>query len=265
LIVTGFGSVEADTIQRLKSLGILCVNISTDDPWNPVHRAKWRFQALSEYDIVFTPRRSNIQDIVALGCPRVEYLPFGYDEAFFFPPQQAPTDDGPDVLFVGGADQDRTAFLAAFSHPDARLSLAGAYWERHPAVPGVRLGALKPDALRVLTAAAKVNLCLVRRANRDGHVMRSFEIAACGGCMLVEDTAEHRDIFGADGDCVAYFTSPEEAQARARALLSDGRERERMSHAVVKTIQAGRHTYRDRLESILSIAGRVTTESIRHA
>jgi hypothetical protein len=69
--------------------------------------------------------------------------------------------------------------------------LAGAYWDRYPAFRAYALG-----IKRALTAAAKVNLCLVRRANRDGHVMRSFEIAAIGGCMLAQDTDEHRDIFG---------------------------------------------------------------------
>ena len=63
--------------------------------------------------------------------------------------------------------------------------------------------------------AAKVNLCLVRRAKRDGHVMRSFEIAAVGGCMLAQDTDEHREIFGPEGEAVRLF-SRRAAPARAR-------------------------------------------------
>ena len=59
--------------------------------------------------------------------------------------------------------------------------------------------------------------------------MRSFEIAALGGCMLAEDTAEHRQIFGPDGQAVVYFRTPEDAAARARALLADDAERARLS------------------------------------
>jgi spore maturation protein CgeB len=115
------------------------------------------------------------------------------------------------------------------------------------------LGHKSPGEVAALTAAAKVNLCLVRRANRDGHVMRSFEIAALGGCMLVEDTAEHRNIFGQDGEAVAYFQSAREAGERAKTLLTDPAERARLSASVFARVSAGRHTYRDRLLSMLEV------------
>jgi spore maturation protein CgeB len=119
------------------------------------------------------------------------------------------------------------------------------------------LGLKSPEAVRKLTAAAKVNLCLVRRANRDGHVMRSFEIAAVGGCMLAEDTEEHRAIFGADGEAVRYFRTPKEAAIRARLLIADSSERKRLACSVRTRIVGGAHTYRDRLAIMLQVvAGR---------
>ncbi len=107
-----------------------------------------------------------------------------------------------------------------------------------------------------MTASSRINLCLVRRANRDGHVMRSFEIAALGGVMLAEDTAEHRQIFGPDGQAVVYFRTPEDAVIRARALLADEAERARLSAAARQCIVAGGHTYRDRLNAMLAVASR---------
>jgi spore maturation protein CgeB len=123
------------------------------------------------------------------------------------------------------------------------------------------LGHRPPEALCTLTAAAKVNLCLVRRANRDGHVMRSFEIAALGGCMLAEDTSEHREIFGPDGEAVVYFRSAQEAAERARTLLAEPSERARLSAAVRARILGGPHSYRDRLASILETAARIRRAS----
>jgi spore maturation protein CgeB len=92
---------------------------------------------------------------------------------------------------------------------------------------------------------------LVRRANRDGHVMRSFEIAAIGGCMLVEDTDEHRAIFGSDGEAVRFFSTPQEAAARAKFLLADPSERTRLAAAVRARITGAPHTFRDRLITML--------------
>jgi spore maturation protein CgeB len=245
-------------LRRLRAMGIVCVNYSTDDPWNPTLFSHWHLRALPEFDVVFTTRRANVQDFRRLGCTQVRYLPFGYDERLFHPPERAREKPGHDVLFVGGADRDRVAFMTEFLPTGPRVALVGGYWERFPAMRPYALGHMSPEALCALTAAAKVNLCLVRKANRDGHVMRSFEIGALGGCMLAEDTAEHRELFGDDGEAVVYFRSPQEAADRARALLADSAERARLSAAARARISRGAHTYRDRLVAILEAATRIS-------
>jgi hypothetical protein len=251
LITTGTAPLPRSVLRTLRAMGIVCVNYSTDDPWNPVLRASWYLRALPEYDAIFTTRRANIGNFADTGCGQVNYLPFGYDEWLFC--REARKFDGPppDVLFVGGADGDRVAFMTEFLRTGPRVALVGGYWERFPAMRPYALGQQRPEALCALTTAAKVNLCLVRRANRDGHVMRSFEIAALGGCMLAEDTAEHREIFGPDADTVVYFRTAREAAERVRSLLADPAERARLSAAVRARISGRAHTYRDRLVSIL--------------
>jgi hypothetical protein len=254
LIATGRAALDAPALAAHRALGVVSVNYSTDDPWNPAHHARWHMRARPLYDLVFTPRRSNIEDFRRLGCGDVRWLPFGYDDALFAPPDEGPAGSGHDVLFVGGADRDRRAFMASFMRSGLRPALAGVYWNRYPETRALSLGVRPPDELRWLTAAAKVNLCLVRRANRDGHVMRSFEIAAVGGCMLAEDTAEHREIFGADGESVVSFDTPKPAALRARDLIADPTRRQRLAAAVRQRVAAGNHTYRDRLTTILAAA-----------
>ena len=257
LIATGMAPLTGSALRTLRAMGMVCVNYSTDDPWNPALRASWHLRLLPGYDAVFTTRRVNIRSFTEIGCRNVQYLPFGYDEWLFRPGAGAMHEPAPDVLFVGGADSDRVAFMTKFMRTGIRVALVGGYWGRFPAMRPYALGQRTPEALCALTAAAKVNLCLVRRANRDGHVMRSFEIAALGGCMLAEDTAEHREIFGEDGEAVVYFRTPKEAGERAKALLADPAERARLSAAVQARISHGAHTYRERLMSILETATRI--------
>jgi spore maturation protein CgeB len=234
---------------------VVCLHYSTDDPWNPGQRAEWFLRSLPLYDIVFTPRTSNRADFNALGCQQVRHLPFGYDDFIFGSvPSTAVESQATEVLFVGGADRDRGDFVEALLAEDIPISLVGGYWDRFPSVKLHALGHKTPDELSTLTRNAKVNLCLVRRANRDGHVMRSFEIAALGGCMVVEDTPEHREIFGADGDCVIYFDGPQQAAAKIRVLLNDPIERKRLGLAVRERITSGGHTYTHRLQSMLQAA-----------
>jgi spore maturation protein CgeB len=256
VITTGTAPLTAGALQVLRRLGIICINYSTDDPWNPTQAANWFLRTLPFYDWIFTTRRANISDFQKLGCSEVQYLPFGYDEELFGRPAGSTQGDGHDVLFVGGADEERVEFIAEFIRVGAPVALVGDYWKRARQVRRFALGHKTPDEVRILTVSAKVNLCLVRRANRDGHVMRSFEIAAVGGCMLAEDTAEHREIFGDDGEAVVYFRNPREAAERARALLTNPAERARLSAAVHERIVShGAHTYRDRLAAIFGAAG----------
>ena len=144
--------------------------------------------------------------------------------------------------------------MSAYLRTGPPIALVGGYWSRYTATKPFALGLKDPNELYTLTASAKVNLCLVRRANRDGHVMRSFEIAAIGGCMLAEDTSEHREIFGNDEECVYYFRTPAEAAARARMLLDNADERQRLGRAMRTRILSERHTYTDRLKSMLDVA-----------
>jgi len=255
LLTTGLCPVSADVLHAMRKLGVCCLHYSTDDPWNPGHHAGWFLRTLPLYDIVFTPRTANMAEFVALGCEQVRYLPFGYDEFIFgLPTERLYECAAADVLFVGGADRDRVDFVEALLTDNVPISLVGGYWDRYPSVKSLALGHKTPDELSALTRTAKVNLCLVRRANRDGHVMRSFEIAALGGCMVVEDTAEHRDIFGPNGDCVLYFNGPRMAAAKIRLLLNNQAERNRLALAVYERVTAGGHTYTHRLQSMLQAA-----------
>lgn len=254
LIATGSAALTAPALRALRGLGVVCMNFSADDPWNGAMGSRWHRRALPNYDLVFTPRRSNLNDFAALGCRDVRYLPFGYDDALFAPPPAPANGPAIEVLFVGGADRERAAFMGAFMRAGPPVALVGGYWDRFPETRRCNLGHKAPEEVCALTAAAKVNLCLVRRANRDGHVMRTFEIAAIGGCMLVEDTVEHREIFGREGDCVNYFRDPDEAAARARGLLANPDQRARLARSVRERISAGHHTYRDRLTSMLDAA-----------
>jgi spore maturation protein CgeB len=260
LLAMGTAPLERAVLERLRGEGIALANYLTDDPWSRGHRARWFLEALPVYHLLATPRRANLADLRALHSGRVEYLPFAYDPVLSFPDAGAPvgrsdTYDA-DVVFVGGGDADRVPFLTALSDAGMKVSIYGSYWERFRETRAFTRGQADPQVLRRATTAARLSLCLVRRSNRDGHVMRSFEIPASGGCMLAEDTAEHRAIFGADGEAVAYFRTPGELRERAELLLRDDAERERLTRTAHERIVSGANTYADRLSTLLGWVAR---------
>lgn len=257
VVTTGGAPLDARAVRALREAGAFVVNYSTDDPFNPANGSRWLLEALAEYDLICTPRRANITELEGLGDAAVRYLPFAYDPRHAWPEPLSVDERAAlhsEVLFVGGADADRVPYVQALVSAGVQVATHGGFWERWPAVRHVTRGLADAADIRRATRAADVSLCLVRRANRDGHVMRSYEIAATGACMLVEDTEEHRAIFGADGETVLYFGTIAEMVERARALLADGDMRARLAEAVRARITAGANTYGDRLSRIAAMA-----------
>lgn len=264
VITTGLIHVRATTIRALRDRGCVIVHFSTDDPWNPSHRALWHRQALREYDIVYTPRRANLEQFRELGCRSVRIMRFGFDERLFpSSASAAPDSFAADALFVGGADNQRAVFFQDFIREGGNPTLVGGYWDRWPDLRQRYLGHRPPADILMLTLAAKLNIILVRHANRDGHTMRTLEAGAIGGCLLVEDTPDHRDLFGPDGEQVCYFRDGKHAASVACALLADADKRARMTRAAKLHIRQGGHSYDDRLRTMLQDASDIIRNAQR--
>jgi hypothetical protein len=255
MISTGLAPIDRESLERLRASGVVTINYLTDDPWNPAFRSRWFLDALQAYDRVFSPRRRNLDDLRRHGCAHVEYLPFAADPDLFFPETPAEEERpryASDVCFAGGAEPARVDVMSRLIDSGLNVALYGDYWDRYAGTRPAWRGRATAEGLRKATSAASVSLCLVRHANRDGHTMRSFEAAAMGGCLLVEDTDEHRAVFGGDDAAAVYFTSPEDVVDRARALLTDAPRRRRLASAARALIAGGHHTYHDRLREMLA-------------
>src|SRR5262245_5749543 len=255
VLTTGCAPLDRSHIESLRAHGARVINYSTDDPWNPKLRAPWFLNALPAFDVVFTPRRANLGDFRSCGVRTVRYLPFAYNPDVHRPwAENTSTSEPSDMIFVGGCDGDRLPLIGALIDAGLELALFGGYWDRHSKTRPFWRGIADQDTIRSASAAASVCLCLVRRANRDGHVMRSFEAGAIGGCILAEDTADHRELFGPQDHAVRYFRTMAEMVQQAKMLVADAEMRRRLSFELRKRLRLGSHTYADRLAEMLRLS-----------
>lgn len=257
LLVTGISAPHASALKGIGGMGIHRANYLTDDPWNRANGAGFFWQALREYDTVWSPRRANLEDLRQHGCKQTGYLPFGYNPELHFPESpKTPAERerfSCDVVIVGGADADRIPMALALARAGFKLNLYGDYWEQHPELRRFCKGFVHDRELRMAVKGARVNVCMVRKANRDGNSMRSLELPAMGACMAVEDTLEHRELFGEDGDCVEYYKSLEDLIAKVKSLCAQPERAEALvNRAYQRICQDGRHTYKDRLGRMLN-------------
>lgn len=258
MLTTGLAPLSAAVLREIGVLGTARINFLTDDPWNPAHRAPWFLEGLPSYDIVFSPRHANLDDLTRTGVKRAEYLPFGYNPTVHrYEPAATASERAAfraDVLLAGGADEERARLVAPLIRAGVSVALYGGYWDRFPETRPYAKGMLGEEGLRKATAEARICLGLVRRANRDGHAMRTFEVPAMQGCLLAERTSDHVALFGPDREAVVYFDEGTDVVAAARWILDRPAERDRLAARACDLIRSGGHTYADRLAVMLEAA-----------
>ncbi len=249
VIATGIAPLPAHAVRAMRNAGLRVVNWLTDDPWNAAHRAPWFIETIPEYDVVFTPRSTVVDDLRNAGARAIENMPFAYCSACHFPAKKYEERNA--VSFVGGADEGRVRYINALIKAGVKVELYGGYWDRQRLLSDFARGFVDTAGYRAVVAGTAISLCLVREANRDAHVMRSYELPAMRTCILAQDTPDHRELYGPDGDTVRYFRDAGDIGARAQELLRDKAERERLAVAVHSRVVRPENSYYARLEGLL--------------
>jgi spore maturation protein CgeB len=249
LIATGIAPLSANAVRTIRNSGVNCVNWLTDDPWNPAHKAPWFLNAIAEYNAMFTPRSSVIDDLRNAGAGNISIMPFAYCAMCHFAAQKYSQRRA--VSFVGGADQDRVRYVAALVKSKIAVELYGGYWHKQRELGHYAGGFVDMAGYRAVVAGTAVSLCLVRESNRDGHVMRSYELPAMRSCILAQDTLDHRELYGPDSETVRYFASVKDIAEVAQHLLADADERQRLAIAAHARVGRPENSYYTRLYDLL--------------
>ena len=260
LLATGIAPLSAAALRAIGRLGIPRANYLTDDPWNETKTAGFFWQAAREYDTIFTCRHSHIGDLRALGCKDVRFLWLAYNPRMHFSEQPANETERErfacDIAFVGGGDETRRKLVLELLRAGCDLKLYGGYWGDFPDTRAHYRGVALGRDQRLAVSGGLVNLCMGRAANRDGHAMRSFELPAMGACMIAEDTPEHRELFGPEGECAFYYRTPADIVRHVRALRADPERARRVGQNAEARIRTPHNTYAARLRTMVELVAR---------
>ncbi|PKU24457.1 CgeB family protein [Telmatospirillum siberiense] len=231
--------VWAKTVKWCRNNGLFTVHYNIDNPFGPRNDPGWRLllEALPEYDLHLVQRDINLEDYRSAGARDVYMLRTAYEPTLHFPPPE------------GWSDTDRPHAVAFIGHPyDKRAQFLTDLWQRHE-IPLKIWGAawpalLSPDAKKALWMGngvyddlyretiwrSRACLSFVTHSNCDDVAHKSFEIAACGGFLMAEDTPGHRAHF-ADGEEAVLFHSVDDCAEKLRAYLADETDRSRIATA----------------------------------
>jgi spore maturation protein CgeB len=233
----------------------LWVNYSADDMFNPRNQSRqWR-ACLRLYDAHVTTKTHNVPELAAAGARAVVQVDKGFDPEVHRPMPVTPEVRerlGGDVGFVGWPEAERAASLLHLTRHGVSVRVWGPWGRPRASHPGLRVEGrpLWADEYASALSAFRVNLCFLRKANRDRHTARSIEIPACGGFMLAERTPEHQALFEEDREAV-FFSDDAELLEKVRWYLAHEDERARIAEAGRRRCWSGGYTHEQRLAQVL--------------
>jgi hypothetical protein len=231
---------SARTIRSLEGLGCFTVHYNIDNPFGYRNDPGWRLvrEALPYYALHLVQRDSNLADYRHAGARDVQMLRTSYEPSIHFPPPDgwSDRDRSFDVVFIGATYDNRPQFMLDLwqKHHTAVLIWGSPLWEK--VLPRDARQALWQGSplwikdYRETIWRSRICLSFVTHANCDDVAHKSFEITACGGFLLAEDTPGHRQHFAADEEAV-FFRSVEECAQKIRRYLLDESARTRIAAA----------------------------------
>lgn len=254
-------TVEAATLRALQARWpqTVTLNYSGDDMFNPRNQSRqWR-SCLPLYHVHVTTKRHNLPELQEAGARSVYHVDKAFDPRVHRPMPVTPevrARFGGDVGFVGWPEAERAASMLHLARHGVPVRIWGPWESLLPSHPNLRVEGrpLWSDDYASALSAFRINLCFLRKVNRDRHTTRSVEIPACGGFMLAERTEEHLALFE-EGREAAYFSNDEELLEKVRWYLAHEAERARIAEAGRRRCWSGGYTYQRRLEDVLAHVG----------
>lgn len=262
LLVDNSKVLSREVLLEVKNYVGTLVYYSPDDMLAPHFMKRPLRRSLDVWDLVFTTKTFNVDELLALGVSRPILIGNAFDPGLHQPMSAAsvgPDFEKFDVVFVGAFEHERFSSLLALAEAGLNVlvhgtpaRLSGNEWSvAHPNLT-LRGPAYGDDYARVLHHG-KIALCFLRKINRDRITTRSIEIPAMGRPMLAEKTDEH-DAHFEDGREYEGFTSDAEMIAKARALLACSKYRRSVASAGKRKCEtAGYSTFSRAREMLVAI------------
>ncbi len=239
--------VRPDTLSAIRRdhPAAAIVGYSPDDMAQRFNRSFYFSATTHLYDAYFTTKSYGVSDLRSMGCPRVFFVGNGYDPDSHRPVELTEQERhayGAPVAFIGSYEQERAQSLTRLGQAGIPVRIWGDGWGRlRGRAKGLQIEgrAVYEEEYAKVVSATKINLCFLRKANRDRQTTRSVELAACGGFMLAERTDEHADLF-AEGREASFFGDDNELIDQCRHYLTHDEDRLRVARAgLARCISSG--------------------------
>ena len=252
-------SISLKTIKKIREnqKSVKIISYTLDDMMRKGNSSVYYKRCIPHYDFHFTNKNFNVQELYQLGAKEVVYFKNGYSSDVHEYVKLNSNDRqiyGADISFIGSYEVDRLKLLLQLAERGLKINIWG--WgkkylsELHPNLNFMNKHVYDVEFAKVVNAT-KINLCFLRKANRDNETTRTIEIPACGGFMLAERTIEQIEVFP-EGIGAEYFDNIDELFEKIKFYLEKDRIREEIAANGYKITRDKKLSYDDQLKMIIN-------------
>jgi len=254
-------NIRPETLNIVRQINpkTIIVGYSPDDMMAKHNQTRNFLKGISLYDIYFTTKSFNVNELQALGCPRVVFVGNAYDPKLHEPVVVTYKDQlkfGGKVGFIGAYEKERAEQLLYLAENGVSVRVWGPNWRQNRKLshPNLKMEgrALWGGDYAKAICSFDINLAFLCKVNRDLQTTRSVEIPACGAFMLAERTDEHLSLFE-EGKEAEFFSTNKELLEKVRYYLTHEEDRGKIANAGRNRCLKSGYSYRDRLSEMLSI------------
>jgi len=235
---------------------------SDDDMFHAINHTRAYVKSLPHYDMVFVTKsyNANTDELPALGAKQCVMVDKAYDPAQHMPLELSTEEQlelACDVSFIGSYAPERGEILNFLAKSGISIVAWGNGWKKFKPINKNLVITNKPlvntpNDLRFTKGinAAKINLCFLRKLNRDLQTDRSIEIPACRGFMLAERSVEHELLFEDKKEAV-YFENNTDLLKKIKYYLKHKQERTQIAKAGYERTRRDGYSHKDRMRKML--------------
>jgi glycosyltransferase involved in cell wall biosynthesis len=212
----------------------------------------------SEYDLVVSNSEGGLDRLLELGARRAEAVFWAADPEVFHPHD---VEKECDVFFYGYGDKFRREWMQALvgepsrAAPELDFALGGRDFLGDTGSARL-VGDVPFNVFARAISAARINLNIARRSHATvfaSSACRPFELAATGAA-IVSNPVDGIELWFEPGRELLVVSSPEEATAAYRELLSDPGQAEELGRRA-RERALDEHTYAHRAKRLLELVG----------
>lgn len=252
-------NISAGTLKRIREMRpeMTILGYSPDDMMNPRNQSRCLMESLEYYDCYLTTKSYNVGELEDAGCPKAYFIENAFEPDFHRPMEISAEEKaalGGSVGFIGTAERQRAMSMDRLAREFGEVKVWGKLWDQWKEKLSAAFTVAGPycdgEMYVKIVCSFDINLCFLRKENRDLQTTRSIEIPACGQFMLAERTHEHLCLFE-EGKEAEFFESDEEMVEKARYYIQNSALRMKIAEAGRQRCIEGGYSNDERIRKAL--------------